>query len=112
MLWGSAGVLRPGGRRSWRGGWRGRGGGGGRQAIERQAAAGISEAAALILVVDGQTGVTGADEEVVAWLRRTHPAKPVGSRGAPPTAMHLPCRWGSMWGTCPLYLRHRLKEGR
>lgn len=49
------------------------------QAIERQAAAGIAEAVALILVVDGQTGVTGADEEVVSWLRRTHPKKPVRS---------------------------------
>ncbi len=64
-----------------------------RQAIERQAAAGISEAAALILVVDGQTGVTGADEEVVAWLRRTHPSKPVGCRGSPGPAMQLLCWW-------------------
>ena len=47
------------------------------QAIERQAAAGIAEAKALILVVDGQTGVTSSDQEVVSWLRRTHPEKPV-----------------------------------
>lgn len=47
------------------------------QAIERQAAAGIAEAKALILVVDGQTGVTSSDQEVVSWLRRTHPKKPV-----------------------------------
>ncbi len=47
------------------------------QAIERQAAAGIAEASALVLVVDGQTGVTGADEEIVSWLRKTHPKKPV-----------------------------------
>mmetsp|Transcript_16392 Transcript_16392/g.49130 ORF Transcript_16392/g.49130 Transcript_16392/m.49130 type:complete len:660 (-) Transcript_16392:1075-3054(-) len=46
-------------------------------AIERQAAAGIEEAKVLILVVDGQTGITGADEEVVSWLRKTHPKKPV-----------------------------------
>ena len=47
------------------------------QAIERQAAAGIAEAKALILVVDGQTGVTSSDQEVVSWLRKTHPKKPV-----------------------------------
>jgi hypothetical protein len=61
------------------------------QAIERQAAAGISEAAALILVVDGQTGVTSSDEEVVSWLRKTHPKKPVSllstnRKGLPPSA--------------------------
>ena len=47
------------------------------QAIERQAAAGIAEADSLILVVDGQTGLTAADEEIVAWLRRTQPGKPL-----------------------------------
>ena len=31
----------------------------------------------LILVVDGQSGLTAADEEVVSWLRRSHPKKPV-----------------------------------
>jgi len=29
------------------------------------------------MVVDGQAGVTAADEEIAAWLRRTHPATPV-----------------------------------
>ena len=33
-----------------------------------------------MLVVDGQSGVTGADEEIVTWLRRTHPQKPVRLR--------------------------------
>ena len=47
------------------------------QAIERQAAAGVAEADCIVLVVDGQSGVTGADEEIVTWLRRTHPSKPV-----------------------------------
>ena len=47
------------------------------QAIERQAAAGVAEADALVLVMDGQQGLTGADEEVVSWLRRTHPKKPL-----------------------------------
>lgn len=45
-------------------------------AIERQAAAAIEEAHAVIMVVDGQAGLTGADEEVITWLRRHHPDKP------------------------------------
>jgi len=47
------------------------------QAIERQAAAGAAEADVLVMVVDGQAGVTAADEEIAAWLRRTHPGTPV-----------------------------------
>jgi GTP-binding protein len=47
------------------------------QAIERQAAAGVSEADSIVLVMDGQTGLTAADEEIVSWLRRSHPGKPV-----------------------------------
>jgi predicted GTPase len=62
------------------------------QAIERQAAAGITEAAALILVVDGQTGVTSSDEEVVSWLRKTHPRKPVSTSAL---ASRLRCSRGS-----------------
>lgn len=58
------------------------------QAIERQAAAGIAEAAALILVVDGQTGVTSSDEEVVSWLRKTHPKKPVSCVAAGVKVQH------------------------
>jgi GTPase len=46
-------------------------------AIERQAAAAVEEADALILVVDGQTGSNAADEEVLMWLRREHPGKPI-----------------------------------
>ncbi len=45
-------------------------------AIERQAAAAIEESHAIIMVVDGQTGLTGADEEVITWLRRHYPDKP------------------------------------
>ena len=48
-----------------------------RQAIERQAAAGAAEADVLVMVVDGQAGVTAADEEIATWLRRTHPRTPV-----------------------------------
>ncbi len=47
------------------------------QAIERQAAAGVAEADSLILVVDGQSGLSAADEEIVAWLRRSQPGKPL-----------------------------------
>lgn len=46
-------------------------------AIERQAAAAVEEADALVLVVDGQTGSTATDEEVLIWLRRSHPGKTV-----------------------------------
>jgi GTP-binding protein len=46
-------------------------------AIERQAAAGVGEADAVVMVADGTTGLTSADEEVLAWLRRRHPATPV-----------------------------------
>ena len=47
------------------------------EAIERQAAAGVAEADCIVLVMDGQTGLTSADEEIVAWLRRSHPKKAV-----------------------------------
>ena len=47
------------------------------QAVERQAAAGVAEADSLLLVVDGQEGLTAADEEIISWLRRKHPDKPV-----------------------------------
>lgn len=47
------------------------------QAVERQAAAGVAEADSLLLVVDGQEGLTAADQEIVSWLRRKHPDKPV-----------------------------------
>ena len=46
-------------------------------AIERQAAAAAAEADVLVLVVDGQSGGTAADEEILAWLRRMHPDKPL-----------------------------------
>jgi GTP-binding protein len=46
-------------------------------AIERQAAAAVEESDAVILVVDGQTGATSEDAEVLAWLRRSHPGKHV-----------------------------------
>lgn len=46
-------------------------------AIERQAAAAVTEASCLIMVVDGQTGSTAIDDEVVGWLRKAHSDKPV-----------------------------------
>jgi len=46
-------------------------------AIERQAAAAVTEASCLIMVVDGQTGSTAIDDEVVGWLRKVHSDKPV-----------------------------------
>lgn len=47
------------------------------EAIERQAAAGVAEADCIVLVMDGQTGLTATDQEIVSWLRRSHPKKPV-----------------------------------
>ena len=46
-------------------------------AIERQAAAAVVESDSVIMVVDGQTGPTASDEEVLAWLRQSHPGKSV-----------------------------------
>eukprot|EP00892_Ulva_mutabilis_P003026 jgi/Ulvmu1/12724/UM095_0028.1 len=46
-------------------------------AIERQAAAGVAEADVVVLVCDGQSGPTAADEEIVQWLRRQHSNKRV-----------------------------------
>lgn len=69
------------------------------QAIERQAAAGIAEAKALILVVDGQTGVTSSDQEVVSWLRKTHPRKPVrplAARRRPGPPLCIRCSSGPL----------------
>ncbi|KXZ52494.1 hypothetical protein GPECTOR_9g538 [Gonium pectorale] len=47
------------------------------EAIERQAAAGVSEADTVILLVDGQAGLQAGDEEILAWLRSNHPSKSV-----------------------------------
>ena len=44
-------------------------------AIERQAAAAVEESDSVIMVVDGQTGPTASDEEVLMWLRQSHPGK-------------------------------------
>ena len=46
-------------------------------AIERQAAAAVEESDSIILVVDGQTGPTASDQEVLTWLRQSHPGKSV-----------------------------------
>mmetsp|Transcript_35551 Transcript_35551/g.100626 ORF Transcript_35551/g.100626 Transcript_35551/m.100626 type:complete len:628 (-) Transcript_35551:196-2079(-) len=45
--------------------------------IEWQAASGVFEADSVIFLVDGQQGLTGADREVMDWLRVKHPGKPV-----------------------------------
>ena len=37
----------------------------------------MAEADSLLLVVDGQEGLTASDEEIISWLRRKHPGKPV-----------------------------------
>ena len=42
------------------------------QAVERQAAAGVAEADSILLVTDGQQGLTASDEEIVSWLRRRY----------------------------------------
>lgn len=44
-------------------------------AIERQAAAGVSEADAVVLLVDGQEGLQPGDAEILSWLRQKHPSK-------------------------------------
>lgn len=44
--------------------------------IEAQAAAAVGEADALMVVVDGQAGLTAADAGIVSWLRRRHADKP------------------------------------
>jgi GTP-binding protein len=40
--------------------------------IEAQAAEAVKEASALIFVVDGQAGLTTADQDIYRWLRRTY----------------------------------------
>ncbi|MBE9200819.1 MULTISPECIES: ribosome biogenesis GTPase Der [unclassified Nodularia (in: cyanobacteria)] len=40
--------------------------------IRQQALTALSQASAAILVVDGQTGLTGSDQEIATWLRQ-HP---------------------------------------
>uniref|UniRef100_A0A803QUF5 G domain-containing protein n=1 Tax=Cannabis sativa TaxID=3483 RepID=A0A803QUF5_CANSA len=38
--------------------------------IEQQATAAVEESSVIIFVVDGQAGLTAADEEIADWLRR------------------------------------------
>ena len=45
--------------------------------IEAQAAEAVREASVLIFVVDGQVGLTAADMDIFAWLRRTHSKTPL-----------------------------------
>ena len=49
--------------------------------IRVQANAALAEAAVALVVVDGQQGVTAADEAIANWLRiQTHPADSMGRR--------------------------------
>ena len=48
--------------------------------IEAQAAEAVREASVLIFVVDGQVGLTAADMDIFAWLRRTHSKIPLQDR--------------------------------
>ncbi|KAE8649512.1 uncharacterized protein LOC101205027 [Cucumis sativus] len=43
--------------------------------IERQATAAVEEASVVIFLVDGQAGLTAADEEIADWLRRNYSDK-------------------------------------
>ena len=45
--------------------------------VESQAALAVNEAAALILVTDGQKGLTNADESIYGWIRKYHSKKPL-----------------------------------
>mmetsp|Transcript_3511 Transcript_3511/g.15647 ORF Transcript_3511/g.15647 Transcript_3511/m.15647 type:complete len:811 (-) Transcript_3511:963-3395(-) len=45
--------------------------------VESQAALAVNEAAALIMVTDGQKGLTNADEEIYGWIRKYHSKKPL-----------------------------------
>lgn len=44
--------------------------------VETQSVAAIRDADSIILVTDGQAGLTESDAEMYTWLRRTHPNKP------------------------------------
>ncbi|XP_024025257.1 uncharacterized protein LOC21398388 isoform X2 [Morus notabilis] len=43
--------------------------------IERQATAAVEESSVIIFVVDGQAGLTAADEEIAGWLRKNYSDK-------------------------------------
>lgn len=45
--------------------------------VESQAALAVREAAALIMVTDGQMGLTTADEDIYAWIRKFHSKTPL-----------------------------------
>ncbi|XP_028554389.1 uncharacterized protein LOC110099390 isoform X4 [Dendrobium catenatum] len=45
--------------------------------IEKQAAAAVEEASVIIFLVDGQAGLTVADEEIADWLRKNYSSKPI-----------------------------------
>ncbi|KAK8937649.1 putative tRNA modification GTPase mnmE [Platanthera guangdongensis] len=45
--------------------------------IEKQAATAVEEASVIIFIVDGQAGLTVADEEIANWLRKNYSTKPI-----------------------------------
>ena len=45
--------------------------------VESQAALAVREASALIMVTDGQMGLTTADEEIYQWIRKNYSDKPL-----------------------------------
>ncbi|XP_020574581.1 uncharacterized protein LOC110020728 isoform X2 [Phalaenopsis equestris] len=45
--------------------------------IEKQAAAALEEASVIIFLVDGQAGLTVADEDIADWLRKSYSTKPI-----------------------------------
>ena len=45
--------------------------------IESQAAAAVDEADAVIVVMDGQSGPCASDDDIMQWMRRRYPTKPL-----------------------------------
>ena len=45
--------------------------------IEAQAAAAVHEADAVFCVMDGQTGPCASDSDIISWMRRKYPNKPL-----------------------------------
>lgn len=45
--------------------------------IEAQAAAAVDEADAVIVVMDGQSGPCASDDDIMRWMRRNYPTKPL-----------------------------------
>ncbi|GBG75478.1 hypothetical protein CBR_g20109 [Chara braunii] len=75
--------------------------------IEKHVAIAVEEAAAVIMVVDGQAGLIGSDIEIASWLRRKHPGKHVTlgvNKCESPTKGLLQCTefWSLGWTPFPV----------